>query len=867
MKKILFLIISAFFCFSHAFSGDTGQTINRLKAEMVSQSGEQKIGTTQELIRQLLAAGKNQEAFGYARGSVEMATKIKKDPIMAIALVGMGDVCAANFDYKNALDYYLQALKIQEKKVEKKSIGDTRTKIGKVYLSLKDYENALAQLSKGLELRIALKDNPGMVESNQLLGQYYLEKKYFGTSEEYYKKALDLALNVEDMQTASGIASHLGTVLNQQNNPEGALVYHRMSLEMNMGLEDADGLVKDYVNIAESQKLQSSWDEVIESANSAIDLGMQSKDTLSLIKAHLMLVTANKNLGKKVEATQFLNKAGELSMAMLPTFGLENLAQDISKMYREFGNIDMAFQWQEKAIDLKEKVSNLARAKSIMELNSKYDSEFKNQDLKNRIAKLESEAEKNRLIYYFLIGIILLGLGLMYSLYQSYNTKKKDNIVLAAKNNEIQQAKVTIELKNQELSHVNQRLNYMNDQLLNEISERESIERNAFAKDKFLATLSHEIRTSLNSIMGLSMNLLDLKPRMDQIDRLYGIQFAANNIVVFINDVLDFSKIEAGKLSIDPRPFNLHKLITVMESKMQDAIKEKGLTMNVNLDSKIPEWLIGDPVRLNQILVNVMNSSLRNTKLGSISINMELMEWKGMDATVKIVIKDTGIGIPKENLELMFFGYNDGNMHTVGEAENLGLSLHVVKRLVDLQNGTIDVVSEEGKGSVFTIVMPFRSGSTGGTGKKSIQAAPIAINVEENLKGKNVLLVEDNKINQLVVSNILKKYLVNVEIANDGAIGSKMALEKDYDLILMDIQMPVMDGYKATTEIRKSNHDTRKNVPIIALTASAFLTEKDKAQMFGMQDHVGKPFSAEELLEKMARCMEGVKTGSIKVNA
>ncbi|RMF29093.1 MAG: response regulator, partial [Bacteroidetes bacterium] len=400
-------------------------------------------------------------------------------------------------------------------------------------------------------------------------------------------------------------------------------------------------------------------------------------------------------------------------------------------------------------------------------------------------------------------------------------------------------------------------LDELNRRLVNEIADREAIEKSSFARDNFLAAMSHEMRTPINALAATTHLLLEENPRPDQIEHLRTLQFAANNLVVFINDILDFSKIEAGKLELDWRPFSPARVLKDIEERFQVPMQEKGLQWQARFDERIPSQLIGDPVRLNQILTNLVQASYNHTEEGEIRVEMHLLELTRSEATLEVLVSGSGKGLPADLLEGMFAQRkpSEEQEDIYADYSTASLSLAITRRLIDLQKGMVEVDNRPGHGTTFRVILPFKVAEEQDQALKKTSLQPAKQDTYADLKGIRILFVEDNKLNQIVVQKLLAKLGIEVFTADDGEKALQVIEEKDFDLILMDIQMPVMDGYRTTAEIRKHPDPRKRDVPIIALTASAFLSETEKAKLFGMNDHVGKPFSPEELLAKIRSCL------------
>ena len=369
----------------------------------------------------------------------------------------------------------------------------------------------------------------------------------------------------------------------------------------------------------------------------------------------------------------------------------------------------------------------------------------------------------------------------------------------------------------------------------------------SFARDRYLATMSHEMRTPLNVIVGLTHLLMDANPRPDQVERLRTLQFSANELVVFINDVLDFSKIEAGKLDLQSREFDLGIISNNVFENFEKKTVEKGLHFYYSFDTRIPRRLIGDDSRFFQVLSNLLNNCLDSTKEGMIRAEISLEEQKERDLIVRIEVEASDGGEIRNFNGLLRLNDED----SASEVTPKQLSLAITKRLVELQHGRLEIENIYEEASRFTVLLPFK------------KAFPVQNNIIQldltdysQLQGARVLVVEDNKINQVVVAKILTRNGMEVHTADNGFEAIELVETNNFDLILMDIQMPEMDGYRATAEIRNNPSSLKQNIPIIALTSSAFLTEKEKAVLFGMNDYVGKPFSPDELLEKIIGCLQ-----------
>ena len=390
---------------------------------------------------------------------------------------------------------------------------------------------------------------------------------------------------------------------------------------------------------------------------------------------------------------------------------------------------------------------------------------------------------------------------------------------------------------------------YANEKQL--IEAREEAEEATRAKTDFLSTMSHEIRTPMNAVVGMAHLLMEENPREDQQESIKTLKFSADLLLSLINDILDFSKIEAGKIELESIDFNLKDLLQGIKAAQGIKATEKRVRLKLRWDDDVPEIIVGDAVRLGQIINNLVNNAVKFTEEGQIKIEVELIEEKNDRLVIGFSIQDSGIGISPQQMEVIFDEFSQANSHTTRKYGGTGLGLAITRKLLELQNSEIKVVSKLGEGSEFSFELAFKKST-----KKQVNERFALSHTNESylgsLNGLRVLMVEDNPVNQYVAVRFMKKWQVTLEIANHGREALKMFQDKTYDVVLMDLQMPVVDGYQATKNIRTWEKQHGRNpVPIIALTASASRTIKDKVNSLGMNDFLPKPFDPKELFARL----------------
>jgi signal transduction histidine kinase/CheY-like chemotaxis protein len=380
---------------------------------------------------------------------------------------------------------------------------------------------------------------------------------------------------------------------------------------------------------------------------------------------------------------------------------------------------------------------------------------------------------------------------------------------------------------------------------LNESEQKASVA--AQAKENFLANMSHEIRTPLSGILGFT-NLLQKRP-LDTAaaEFVSSIQKSGENLMTIINDILDLSKIEAGMMRITPGTFSVNGLVHSIETLFGERVKEKGLRLTSTIDSSIPDTLTGDATRLTQILVNLISNAIKFTQQGSITIEVYNKGRSNDSILLGFKVNDTGIGIDKKKLGEIFDRFNQGEDSITRNYGGTGLGLSIVKNLILLQNGNIEVSSEQGKGTSFNFYIPY------GIAEKQLQELPttaVTSPGEPSNMPFRILVVDDNVTNQSLMKHLLQEWHVSFDIVSNGLEALQSLQSTVYALVLMDIQMPQMDGYTATQQIREV---LKLDIPVIAMTAHAMAGEREKCLSRGMNEYISKPINEQELLKLISK--------------
>ena len=401
--------------------------------------------------------------------------------------------------------------------------------------------------------------------------------------------------------------------------------------------------------------------------------------------------------------------------------------------------------------------------------------------------------------------------------------------------------------------------------ILKDVTERKKIEdtlhqskteaeTSAQQRADFLSNMSHEIRTPMNAIIGLTELMLQESRDPKFLENLQSIKFSADNLLVIVNEILDYSKLDAGKVRIERISFNINQIFKELDKTIGLRAREKSIRFVCSLDKECPQFLMGDPVRLNQILINLAGNAIKFTHEGSVEVKADILQKTETDIRILFTVTDTGIGIPDDKLHLIFESFTQAYTDTTRLFGGTGLGLTISKRLIEMLEGEIHVKSKVGEGSAFSFELSYGISDQNAV---IIEKEKEKEKKQKDLTGIKVLIAEDNRMNQLVARQIFKKWNVDIQIANTGLEAVQLLSQKKFDVVLMDLQMPEMNGYEATEFIRDVNTNVLDhNIPIIALTADAFSETRQKVIDIGMNDFLMKPFKQEELFQKITQYLE-----------
>jgi len=798
------------------------------------------------------------ETFSPTRWSDESAFFFQK----AHTQLTWGNLFFRQGQYAECLSHYFESLSLCERSNDNLGKGKALTGIGSAYSYLNDQENALFYLRQAEKIFEKLRFLNGLLSvKNNIAGILdNLNRKKEACEE--FKSVGEVAENYELWEVAGAAWQNAMNYYIDTNQLEQAAQYAERAKKALAKTNDRMSLGLLLAKTSAISRTRGKYLELRDLSQQVLDIGNQ-------LNHNLLIRTGYTNI-----ASSFAMQA-----AVASTPALKDSFYSQSFYYLELGNT------------MADSMLNSEKNQAIAELRVRYETEKKERE----ISQLSAEAQSQK------IEALQREIELRQ---EKINAERaREQAVLLEKNNEninldlaVKEARLqeqnAIALQNKkdiellQLKNVQQAAEVRNERLLRDglllgllafaifsfllyrnirqriLAQRQieqqraeiaaknaSLEAANNYKSIFLSNMSHEIRTPLNSIIGMSDLLHDteLTPRQREFSSV--VRHASENLLAIINEILDFSKIEAGKMDLYPQAFDLHELLERQLQLMKLQAEQKQIGLVLKLDAALPHYIIADPMRLNQILLNLLSNAVKFTEKGSVTLSTEVQDNSDDgQQTLLFSVRDTGIGITPEQLALVFEPFVQAGDDTHLRHNGTGLGLAIAKQLVELQGGKIKVHSVPGQGSEFSFTLPVQV-------TDMVKATDMA-QTHTRLAQLDILLVEDNQFNQMLATELLQKLIdaPNIRIASNGQEAVEVAASGQFDLILMDVKMPVMDGFAATRVIRASQNKT----PIIALTANATSEEREKCLASGMDDYVSKPISIDLLEEKIQLWAKGV---------
>jgi signal transduction histidine kinase/CheY-like chemotaxis protein len=680
-------------------------------------------------------------------------------------------------EYNLAIDYAQKAFDYAKSMRNPKKMAQSYAAMGAIYFEINKFEEAAKQYTKCLEIADAYPASNDQAYSYFQLALCQIELKQYLNAELNLENAKNIYSFLRISDAITLVQLQMGIVKEAKGDFEAAkLVFNQLILQEGK---------KDPLSITSTALYHLGN---IELQNFRYRLALYY-----LNKAEK--TNGNTNLILRTKILLALSKAYEKSIDMPQAYAnlkLHMQLEDslINQNRRKFGPRDFD-QFQENE-----------RLKTI----EKLDKENKAQQKASRIA--------NIIIILSIAFILILSL-LSISLYKNNLIRKKSNVLLEEKNQELELAKTKAEKANK-------------------------------ARADFLSTVSHELRTPLNAINGITHLLLEEHPKASQLDYLNSLKFSGNYLLTFINEILEINRIESEAIEVEQLSFNLNELTENLQNSLKELAIINNNRFSIQLDPAMPNQVVSDPTKLSQILLNLINNALKFTKNGEVHVTTKVLQLEGDNINIEFKVADTGIGIPEDKLESVFDSFSQGSIEINRKYGGTGLGLSIVKRLIEILSGTITLESQVGKGSTFTVVLPFRLSK-----EDDVPQNQFTYN-DHVFKNKKVLLIEDNKINQMITKKMVENKAMICEVIDNGEDAIQSVKNNRYDLVLMDVHLPGINGTIATQTIRTFDTQTK----IIALTAISLNENREMLLSFGMNDVITKPFNPEEFYHIICKNLE-----------
>ena len=694
------------------------------------------------------------------------------------------------------------------------------------YLDEANYEKSFSTSRLALQEALKIKDDYLIAKSYNNIGATYEDLSEYDKAIFYYKRGLSYANKTENDNIKNALNNNLGNVYCfEKKQFDKGLDYYKKSLEYGYKIADTSQIYVTELNFAWAYFYSKNFEK--------------GKPSLDFINAHKNkygdeTTTVALNMlngmyfGNKLEyekASSFFLKAIKIGNQGNEKSDLSYAHEEYSVLLRKMGKYKEAYENLVLYHNIRKGLedSEMQKKANVVGVNLELDEYKRKVDVIEIEKKLQYQSlQKSKIIvllFVIVLGVLLL---LFYSLYKNYNFKKKKNSELIIANDQLSVAKEKAEMASQ-------------------------------LKSQFVSTITHELRTPLYGVLGITNMLQDEHKELANSPHLSSLKFSARYLLSLVNDVLQINKIEENRIVLENLTFNLTDEINMIKNSLSFIAKNHYNSINVSIDPAIPEYLIGDKLRFSQILINLVSNALKFTKNGEVNINANLIRVENKMNFIKFEIKDNGVGIAEEDQEKIFEKFVQIGRKEI-DYQGTGLGLSIVKRLLELFDSSISLESKVGEGTTFTFTIAFDC--------DPVKTIDLINNIQVDLTAGqifNVLVVDDNSINQLITKKIIEKYNYKCTVVDSGLAALEMLDTLQFDVILMDINMPVMNGFETTRRIRRKGINTS----IIALTAFDKEEISEEAIAAGINDILIKPFAPALLVKTINQLIYKVAEGSL----
>ena len=650
---------------------------------------------------------------------------------------------------------------------------------------IQNYKKASSESEKVISLLQKQDNKQDLARAYNAYALVLTALRKFNQASIFFKKADAMYTLLNDDENQSRVLLGIGTLELRQGNPKNALNYFDAAIPL-------------------FQSFNFSYEEASAQLNKAEALVLLEGDVSNQ-------VSLAKNA---LEIAKSILESNSYSDLRIDSFKTASLIAFKEKDYKAGERNLMRYTTQKDSVQ-QAYIASISRGLDV-ELSLKGVNEI-NITLQNDLDKSKRSINFSKLTNGLSIALIIILSLLTLSLYKNNNLRAKANELLQDKNNELMLAK-------------------------------EKAEKASLAKAQFLSTITHELRTPLYAVTGLTHLLMEENPKEYQKEHLNSLKFSGEYLLSLINNILDLNKLEANKVEVEKTTFNLHKRMQDVIIALKKSADDRKTRIHLEFDESIPSTLSGDPLKLSQVLINLIGNSVKFTQNGDVFIRVQNMDRTNDKIALHFEIEDNGVGISKKKQKSIFETFSQGSLQINRKFGGTGLGLSIVKNLLELMNSKIHLESELGKGSKFWFYISFQVAEE--RSDKAIQQSIEARDIDyKSLENKHVLVVEDNKINQMITKKILEKNNMRCLVADNGTDAIKMVKENVFDIVLMDIHMPGISGIEATQEIRKFD----EQLPIIALTAVTIDENLDEFYRAGFNEIIPKPFKPEYFFDKISR--------------
>lgn len=734
--------------------------------------------------------------------------------------------------YEDALPYYMEALNLSEGDEHVKLRGMALCKIGEIRAIFLDIENSMVYFQSAEEVLRDYPDKKMLVMLFNKKGNALFRIMRYGEAQHEFKKSIELSR--ENKYYKELIVSNLalGKVFTIQDSVNYAIHHFNEAIDISHEINDEQLIGRSYLDFGEFWFEINSYRKAEHYLNKSIQF-LNKQDDIGLIaKSYLLLGKSNYLQKKYRKAGDYLTKSIEIQTDVLPNGNLLEAYEMLSKVFYLSNKFEKAYHYLKISKILGDSLIRIDNEKQIRELQVKYETENNRKTistLKEVTKVYEGEKSKNKVyLYILLIGFILTSIVTIF-LYAQYSINRKNLAKLEQQNDEIK--KKNVDLK----------------------SATTQAKESKFVQEQFINSISHELKTPLTTILG-SLDILE-RTAVDSEHKLLfeNLSSSSENLLIVINELLDFSEINKGSIELDLAQSDIHKLLNELAEKYTGVSNKKGVTFEYEIDKNLPQWAYIDQAKLKKVLNNILENAIKFTHVGSVRFKTTVLEknktFNGARVRAEFLIEDTGIGISNELKENIFKSFSRGTNSVSQGYRGIGLGLTIAKEYVQSMGGEISFESTTGKGSSFNVIIEFKSD------KKAIVS-----NVESERKNSmarfnneigvlyplRILVAEDNSTNLAFIMTVLRKLGYTPDAVVNGQEVLDIMKENKYDIILMDIQMPVMDGITATKEIHKRMPKGQQPI-IIAVTANAAGSNKLTYLEAGLDDFISKPFTSKDL--------------------